>query len=103
MFPTERIYKMQNLPQFTIYENDIFRKTDRSITKKPSLKPKTAVFHWQKKMHSENEVLRPPVMNVAGDPTKCKGLVDLYCFMNDIGVQKYRDRVPASASISLTK
>ena len=48
-------------------------------------------------------VIRPQHVSTTADPSNCKGICDLQIFLNDIGMQKFKDRVPASASINLTK
>ena len=54
-------------------------------------------------MDDEEIILPKSISNTAGDATNCKGAIELYSFMNDIGMNRLRDKVAASGSIVLNK
>lgn len=47
--------------------------------------------------------LLTPKTKAAGDGTNLKGSIKFQVFMNDIGMLKLKDKIPASESIALTK
>jgi len=47
--------------------------------------------------------LLTPKTKSAGDGTNLKGSIKFQVFMNDIGMLKLKDKIPASESIALTK
>jgi hypothetical protein len=54
-------------------------------------------------MDDEEIIVPKSISNTAGDANNCKGSIELYSFMNDIGMNRLRDKVAASSSIVLNK
>ena len=48
-------------------------------------------------------MIRPIASNISSDSHNVKGSIDFYALLNDLAIQRFHDKVPASASISLTK
>lgn len=121
IFPGYSLQAWDKLPRFTILDAALakYQKSEQQYSRKH--KPLKPIFvgspvrppeeggvlsiteEKRQKIASGEEPDIKPKGKTTGDATTCKGSIELYSFMNDVGINRVRDKVIPSTSIALTK
>lgn len=121
IFPDQNLNAWDHMPRFTFLDADLYKLQNKEQVKtrlhqtiksrfvgSPVRSPEEGgIKIITKNLHSsahdqEEEIVKPPKVNGAGEGINLKGY-DFQNFINDIGMLKLREKISASASISMTK